>query len=289
MSLVMDKIAKRVTERNQNFLAVFCGATGSGKSYGSLKFAEDLAEKTGTKFNIRNITFEPHEFMELVNGDLPRGSVIIFDEVGTGLDAKKWYSAINILIGYTLQTFRRQNLIVLFTTPDFGFIDSSARKLLHAYFETLKIDYRAKQCVIKPYLIQNNPRYSKQYFKYPRMIINDRMRVIRRMRVGLPSQDLIDKYEEKKREFTEELNAKVMRGIKGLSTLPTNKLTQVERSVHKLNKQGMTQKQISGLLNIHQSAVSSTLKRVEKKGYEVQRHITQKAKRLEDITPMTGK
>jgi len=113
--------------------------------------------------------------MALLNsGELHTGNMIIFDEAGVGIPSREWYSISNKVISYILQTFRRENLGVMFTTPSLDFIDSQARKLFHSYLETKHINREEKYVTLKYMNIQNNPKEGKIYYKYPRVMIDGR-------------------------------------------------------------------------------------------------------------------
>ena len=70
-------IKQRIT-KNKNFLGFISGETGSGKSYSSLRIAEEL----DTDFNVDRCVFSGLELMDLINANgLKKGSVIVFEEV----------------------------------------------------------------------------------------------------------------------------------------------------------------------------------------------------------------
>lgn len=200
---------KNRLKNNKNFLDCICGETGSGKSYAALK----LGELLDPDFNINKVCLHAKKFMWAVQ-TFKSGSVIVMDEAGVGMPSREWMSLSNRLLNYVLQTFRHKNLIVLFTTPDFNMIDSQARKLFHYYMQTTSIDRRYNICYLKPLLIQNNPQLSKIYYKYLRASMNGERLIIKRLGLGLPSKELIEQYERKKKEFTDWLNKGVSASIK---------------------------------------------------------------------------
>lgn len=219
MSYLIKWIQDRIFNKNKNFLCIVVGETGSGKS----TVAMALAEKLDPNFTINNLVFKVDDFMNLLtSGKLKRGSVVIWDEAGVGMPSREWWTISNKAINYVLQTFRHLNLIVFFTTPDFSFIDSQSRKLFHAYMETSKIDYKNKVNIMKCFLIQNNPKTGKIYFKYPKVSTNQGVITLDPIKVNLPSEALLQKYEEKKLEFTSWLNESMGARIKSLE-FKTNK------------------------------------------------------------------
>lgn len=208
---IIDSIKKRINHQNKNWLAIICGETGSGKSYSALK----LAELIDHSFNIDRVVFRVEDFMALLNsGELKKGNVIVFDEAGVGIPAREWYSISNKAINYVFQTFRHENLGVIFTTPSFDFIDSQTRKLFHNYIETVSINRKEEYVVVKFFEIQFSPRFGKVYFKYPRIDVNGEQLTVKRMKIYKPSDKLAEEYEEKKKLFTKELKKDVERDVR---------------------------------------------------------------------------
>lgn len=211
--IVLKRVKERIFKQNKNALIIVCGETGSGKSYVALRIAEIF----NPRFSIRYVVFSAEEFMELINsGKLKKGSVIIWDEAGVGIPAKEWYSISNKMINYVLQVFRKENLIVIFTTPSFTFIDAATRRLFHAYIETRRIDYKRKQAVVVWMKVQYNPRFGKDYFKHHRATNSEGIEVVKKLRFNLPSQKLMDEYENKKIYFAKKLYSETEQELKDI-------------------------------------------------------------------------
>lgn len=183
------------------------GATGSGKTYSALSFAERWDED----FNIDRVVFTPQEFIKLLNsGNLKKGSVIVADEFGVSMNSRNWQSASNQMLNYVMQTFRSKNYAVLFTSPDFGFIDASARKLFHCHMMTQGINKKAKEVNIKPYMLQINQRSGDVYYKFLQIDVKGQgIKKVNEVGVSLPTKKLIKAYELKKDKFVSELNAEI--------------------------------------------------------------------------------
>jgi hypothetical protein len=153
--------------------------------------------------------------MQLLNsGTLQKGSCIVWDEAGVNMSAREWHSISNKSINYIMQTFRHDNLAVIFTVPNFDFIDSQLRKLFHTCIETQHINFAKGRCVVKWHNLQYNSRTKIQYRKYPRVSIGGVSYKLSRFEIGLPTQQLIDDYEKKKRAFTNTLKKNVEANIK---------------------------------------------------------------------------
>lgn len=201
------RYARERIKKNKNFVMCFTGPTGSGKSWCALSYAELIDDD----FDIDRVVFRAKDLMELINsGKLKSGSVILWDEAGIDLSNRNWQSTMNKVINYLLQTFRHRNFILIFTVPYTDFLDAASRKLFHANFETVGINRQKKTCTVKPKMLQYNANMNKFYAKYLKAIKNHRKVKIRRWAVPAPSKELIKKYEEKKLEFTSNLNKDIM-------------------------------------------------------------------------------
>jgi len=205
--VMLNRVRDRLLVKNKNWMCVVCGQTGSGKSYAGLT----LAQQIDPNFSADNIVFTPSEFMALMNsGKLQKGSAIIFDEAGVGIGAREFASMSNRLMMFVAQTFRFKNYAVIFTVPAFSMIDAQARKLIHAYVETLSINRRNKLCRTKFMNVQVNPRFNdKIYMKYPMIKHQDRTKKLFRIYFKLATEDLIEEYEEKRGIYINKMNKEI--------------------------------------------------------------------------------
>lgn len=207
-------ILDRVEKRNKNFFMIFCGPTGAGKSYSALRLAEMLDDT----FDVNRVCFKPIEFMNSVNdlvarsekGEIIRGKVILWDELGASHSAREFMTISNRLINYFFQTSRHLNLIILVTVPLLSFIDSNTRKLSHSIAEMIGINSHDKTASVKIKMLQVNTLTSKEYPKYLRYRREGRTFVSKRMKFKLPSPTLREAYEIKKKDFTTQLNKEIM-------------------------------------------------------------------------------
>jgi len=143
------------------------------------------------------------------SGVLKTGSCIILDEAGVGIPARQWYDICNKSVNYVLQTFRRENVALIMTTPSLSFIDVQARMLSHAYVDTQKIDRKRKRVLVKFMSCQLNPKSGKVYYKYYRK----GRQALKKVWIEKPSQGLIKDYEKKKRIYSKGLYADVKEAI----------------------------------------------------------------------------
>ncbi len=211
-SPIIKSIKARILYNNKNWLAAIVGETGSGKSFSALR----IAKLIDPSFNIDRVVFTPEQFLELLNsGTLTRGCAVVFDEAGCGMPAREWYSIQNKLLGYVLQTFRRENLAVIFTLPNISFLDVQARKLFHTIIQTLSVNFKKKYVVTKYFLNQSNPVKDKDYRKFLRIRNNSgAMLRVSRYLISKPNDAIIEKYEAKKKVFANDLKLQAQEALK---------------------------------------------------------------------------
>ena len=138
-------------------------------------------------------------------GNLPKGTVLVWDEAGKDLNSKNWQAKANRVVSVVFQIFRRENIIVLFTLPYFSFLDPDARKLVHATFETQGIDRNNKETTLKPLLIQVNQDTGKMYKKFLRVFSEEKGLIpVQRIRLPMPNEEFLKEYEKRKEEFSKQ-------------------------------------------------------------------------------------
>jgi len=204
---------KSQLSRGVNFVIVMTGRTRSGKSFSSLR----MCEKIDPNFTIDNVVFSAREFMDLLkSGKLKEGSIILWDEVGTGksMSSREWYSILNKSINYVLQTWGYKSIGLIMTVPDFSFIDSQTRKLCNAHIQTMKL--ARKRGIVKAKVHFLSPMKDDVKRVKPRYTIDDNKMVTEYMEIKKPSTKLVNLYDKKKRAFTEELNADIIAELETL-------------------------------------------------------------------------
>ena len=111
---------------NNNFLGLFRGPTGAGKSWSALK----TAEYVDPNFTGERIVFTAKEFMGTWKR-VPKRGVILWDEPGLGIGHRKWLAEQNQIIMQIFQSFRYRFVNVLFAVPSEAWIDKVVRELVH--------------------------------------------------------------------------------------------------------------------------------------------------------------
>lgn len=253
-------------KNNKNFLCMFSGPTGTGKSWSALSYCEQLDENFGPD----QIVFTAKELMDLINsGTLKKGSCILFDEAGIDLGSRTWQSLTNRLLNYLIQTFRHKNFVLIFTSPYSDFIDSQTRRLFHAEFETVSIDTINKTVKVKPKSLKYNAKMKKTYERYLITSTPEGQVKKKRWNIPKPSDELIEKYEEKKTEFTGKLNNDIAKKINEIAdgrTPLSDAQKEVARGIYEL--QTTEQNPLAHHLGKSQSTISDSLKIIKKKGYK---------------------
>ncbi len=271
----VDFIKQRI-RNNKNFMGVFIGQTGSGKSYSALELADLLHDR---HLPTENICFKASQFLKrldegLQDGTLKKGDVLIWDETGIDLNAKDWQSRTSKIISRVMQTFRTENIIVLFTVPYLDFVSKDSRKLIHAYFQTMKIVRKRNVVLVKPYNIQTNQVTGKMYRKSLKVRQGSNGIIkVKTISLSIPRRELVNFYEETaskfKRDIIKESRAEFdkMDADKQakLSTNFNRNLTIRQAQVYTLWSNGMNQKEIAEKMNITPQAVGNFLRLIGKK------------------------
>ena len=108
-------IRNRVERKKKNFMGLFSGETGSGKSYSSLTVADECDLRH--EFNIEKVYFSVLDFVKDVRDKkIKRGSAAVVEEVGVEANSRQWRSTENKAIFFLAQTFRKMGIITIFNT-----------------------------------------------------------------------------------------------------------------------------------------------------------------------------
>lgn len=269
-------IRKRI-DNKQNFLCLVIGQTGTGKSVSAVA----LAEKLDPNFNAENIVFDSDSFSTLLNsGRLKKGSVIIYDEVGVGMSHLEFWSKANKIMNRILQTFRKDCIIVFFTTPSKSFLDSNARKLLHCYLQTAGINYKKSLARLRPYTLHENYKGGKDPFmKAIRIVKNKKIYSLKDIWIGLPSKKLFKEYNAKAEHFKDKLKVDSLVEIRQsqfknnggtadqIRGIPLKLLTPTQSKILEFLKQGKTQSQVAKEMETSQGNISTYVRLIRQKGY----------------------
>jgi len=271
--VLIQYIKDRVQNKNKNFLMLFVGATGSGKSYSALR----LAEMLDNTFDIERVCFKAKDFMNCINdlvarsekGEVIKGKVVMWDEFGVEHNAREFMTISNRVINYFFQTSRHLNLIVIMTVPLLSFIDSATRKLSHGVAEMQGINSHDKTATVKVKMLQTNVMTGKEYPKYLRYRKGNKTYASKRLKFKLPSKELLEAYEKKKKGFTIQLNKDIMNKLlknEAKDNKPNKALTDTQQRVAEL-LQKHNAEEVADKLSVSLTSIYAHKTNIEKKGY----------------------
>ncbi len=166
--LIEDISVKLIQGIGQNIFTT--GKTGSGKSESMVKIAKQICENTEVDFDVNtHICTSPQQFTKVYNNEklTPPGSCLIFDEAGVEYNSRDFYSDSNKMFSKLLQIIRHRSICVIFTAPDLSFIDSQGRKILHWWFETVKLYKNQGICEMKPHVVEIIQSTGKILYPFP--------------------------------------------------------------------------------------------------------------------------
>lgn len=277
-------IRKRI-KNNLNFVALFTGETGVGKSWSAI----EIARQIDPEFNsVKQVAFSFAGLMRVINKFNNEGldeelytkkhKVVIFDEAQTNVNRHEWQSKTNKFLNYVLSTFRHQNIIVFFTTPYEDYIDSAALKLFHAKFECKGWSKKTKTSILRPKIFQYNPQRKKMYNHSLHIITKEGVKKMVLWKIACPPKELTDPYEAEKFAFTNALNMKITNQLEAMEQeekepkeKTLNPLSCQPRIWQEVNENGYeTQRQLASKLGMNVSQVNQNIKSMWKKGYDVE-------------------
>ncbi len=191
------------------------GEPGTGKSWLAVKVAEDLDPTFTTETMKDRCVFKAEDFTNTVAlGKLKRGNAVILDEAGTAIDSHRWFTFNNRAIKYIFETFRQDNLIVIFTVPIIDFIDANVRKLFKFYMETEDVFRKDRVVRVKVRHLKYNQLYKKLLNPMPIYRMPDgRIMKFNKFYIKKADVKLIREYEKLSRPFKVELKEDLHREL----------------------------------------------------------------------------
>lgn len=273
---LVDYVRTECFEHNSNFIGIWTGACGSGKSVSALRVCE-IIDPT---FSIDRVCFDIEALMQLIvkfqeekeSGLDIRGRCILYDEAGISMDNRAWQNQIHKILNDTIETFRFLNLVLMVTVPARNRIDKKMRDLFHGSFVITEkhTDYRR----VKFYLEKINPVNNFEYRKYLNTRISGWNVRINSLKVYKPSAMLLHQYEKKMTEYKQKIN---VRGLKQLSNdvdrkdkiCSVRELSPRQSQVMEFLGQGMSKKDIAKRLGISYGSVGVAFRGAKLKMLEV--------------------
>jgi|GEM_PF-1668292 len=270
-------IRNRIWVQNKNALISIFGEPGSGKSLSGIS----LASLIDDDFNLNKLVFTAEEFLYVLD-EAKRGDCIIFDEAGVGLPAREWQSLQNKLLSYVLQTFRYQNICVIFTTPHVSYIDKQVRHLINYSSVALGFHADKEAFLTRWYTRQNNPFTDTPLYEPFALFENGKKVELGDVYVPFP-YELVDEYEKKARKRKEEIRKEALQKIEamklgireGIDGRALRKIKNQTEAFFALiyylkERQGLSNRKIATILNVTPAIVGHWLKEWEKGEHPLQ-------------------
>ncbi len=183
---VANLIKRRIFLDDKDCIAAFIGERGGGKSTSAISwgwkldrgknnkprfFLPDEMVPEGLKLakgqRMPRVVFRATDFLKLISDyDLPRGSVVVLEEVGLMMDSREALTKTNRLLKKTFESIRSKNLIVFLTVPTLGSFDLGVRRSLTMLIECQGISTinGAKYCKNRILTLQVNAKSGKIYY-----------------------------------------------------------------------------------------------------------------------------
>lgn len=204
----INKLKRRLSHQNSNFMVLITGRPGTGKSYYSLS----LAKLIDPNFDIYSKMYYDSVQMikDVRDGKIKKKDVVVLEESGVDLNARSAMTTKNSTIQAVLQTVRFLNWGLILNLPNIGMIDRNVRKLLHYHFSMTKIDRTKKRGIAKIASIEEDEFTGKKYFPFPKFKMNGLDYKMKYMGLPQPDKLMLDAYESRKLEFSQEFYTKAL-------------------------------------------------------------------------------
>lgn len=132
----LGKVKKRVLTKDRDYVAVYDGEEGVGKSVLAMQHAREL----DPNFNIHNVVFTSDDFIKTIKDPKTlKGSCIVLDEAFNAANSRSALTEVNRSMIALATEMRQKNLFVLLVLPSFFDLDKyfalwRCRALFHVYF-----------------------------------------------------------------------------------------------------------------------------------------------------------
>lgn len=266
-------IRDRLWIRHTNALIAIFGEPGSGKSLSAIT----LARLVDDRFTLDNVVYTPEDFLDRLD-KASRGTVVIFDEAGVGIPAREWQSLQNKLLNYVLQTFRYQNICVIFTTPHISYIDRQARHLLN--YTAVTKGYVAKYDCFESYWYYRDVNPFSDYPRFEPLSIMQNGKKVELGKIYIPfPHEYVDAYEEMARKRKTEIRRDAMKKIEAMKAgiradvdmRQIRRLANQSKAFFKLYEYvkaeyNYSDREIAKILNVSNATISNWVKQYREEG-----------------------
>lgn len=274
---------KRRIKRNLNCIAVTQGQTGSGKSLSQIA----LALQIDPLFIVeKQVVFKLKPLMRLLRDPWflkKEYKIIIYEEFQTSAGNRQWQSLMNKVINRLLSTFRHQNVILLINAPYKDFLDSQSMKLVHIIMSMKGINRKKKTSKMVIRIQDYNPSMKKTYEHSLYVIDDEGVSQTDTYHMGKPPEDICERYEVLKSQFTKDLNAEIERDLDKMEKQeedpmdeePLHLLDGDEAKLYQYIVDGepKTQQEIAKETGIDFRKVSRLINKMEKKKISIRKYL----------------
>jgi ABC-type dipeptide/oligopeptide/nickel transport system ATPase component len=210
--LIKHIIESRFRQKKNTFIAI-CGGVGEGKSYCGLRIAELIQPD----FNVKEqIVYYPQQFLNVIeNAKAKNYKVILLDEAHTTIPSRLWYSFMNLAIAQVATTFRQlKNLCVIVISPSINWIEKQVREMVNYYGVVFRKE--GSPAYLKLYEVCFNYfdlTEQAPYLKKITFVYNGRPYKLNVIEMSMPSEKLIQEYEQVSTEFKRKLIEKQLADV----------------------------------------------------------------------------
>jgi ABC-type dipeptide/oligopeptide/nickel transport system ATPase component len=137
----LDKVKKKITDKDKDYVLIVDGYEGSGKS----TFAQQIGKYVDPYLNLDRVCMTASEFKQAIN-NAGKGQCVIYDEAVTGMSSGDSITRVGKLLKSQMMQMRQKNLFVIVIIPtifEMGkyAVLSRARCLYHIYENKGKMGY----------------------------------------------------------------------------------------------------------------------------------------------------
>jgi len=230
-------INNNIFKEQRNWLALFMGKVGSGKSYSACA----LSKMFDPGFNLSRVCFDEDSFMRLVRSDLPPGSFIVCDEIGSWLGSREYMTTANRILSYVIQTFRNKRLGLFWTLPLRRQADINLRSMSDVTFETVDIWREVSRAIAKMKYTQINAMSGFEINPFPVLPAEDGCNAtITRCLIPRPGKAFERVYEIKKKKWQDAMYAQQHKELQEARDQPRKSgmkpITKKEKAIRLLKK-----------------------------------------------------
>ncbi len=207
------RVWDRVNTRNLHFMFCVVGEEGSGKSQTAIRIASEI----DPTFTADRVMFDVVDLLKVLKeGKHEPGNFYVLDEAGVQFGRRTWQERGQILANQALQLVRDHNLGLIFTLPRLGELDSQVQGRLQGVLEL--IDKEDGEYVTGKWKWTDPDRMDetgKIYKPYPKRRIDGKLVRVTRVSIKPPEPDVVEPYNEFKREFQKEFYQETIDKLEG--------------------------------------------------------------------------